>query len=125
MRKLLKLIIGVISSIILLMYLTLPFVKIGDDKYKVFEYIKYIFDNISMTFKNVELTDVDMLYTVVAWLLMFIIVIVPIISLVVISILIMPRMYESRMYIMAWKSSILTILTVNSAKCSREQLAQQ
>ena len=54
MRKLLKLIIGVISSIILLMYLTLPFVKIGDDKYKVFEYIKYIFDNISMTFKNVE-----------------------------------------------------------------------
>ena len=31
MRKLLKLIIGVISSIILLMYLTLPFVKIGDD----------------------------------------------------------------------------------------------
>ena len=86
MRKLLKLIIGIISSIILLMYLTLPFVKIGDDKYKVFEYIKYIFDNISMTFKNVELTDVDMLYTVVAWLLMFIIVIVPIISLVVISI---------------------------------------
>ena len=46
MRKLLKLIIGVISSIILLMYLTLPFVKIGDDKYKVFEYIKYIFDNL-------------------------------------------------------------------------------
>ena len=42
MRKLLKLIIGVISSIILLMYLTLPFVKIGDDKYRVFEYIKYI-----------------------------------------------------------------------------------
>ena len=45
MRKLLKLIIGIISSIILLMYLTLPFVKIGDDKYRVFEYIKYIFDN--------------------------------------------------------------------------------
>ena len=86
MRKLLKLIIGIISSIILLMYLTLPFVKIGDDKYRVFEYIKYIFDNISITFKNVELTDVDMLYIVVAWLLMFILVIVPIISLLIIAI---------------------------------------
>lgn len=86
MRKLLKLVIGVIASVILLMYLTMPFVKIGDVKYTAFEYIKCIFENISMVFKNTELTDVDMLYSVFAWLIIFVIVITPIICLVIIAI---------------------------------------
>ena len=86
MRKLLKLVIGVISSIILLMYWTLPFVRINGDKYTVLAYIKFICKQIGVVFKNPELSQIDMLYSVIAWLLLLIIVSIPIISLLVIAI---------------------------------------
>lgn len=86
MRKILKLVIGSIAGVIVLMYLIFPFVKIDSVKYTTFEYIKYIIENISLVFKSTELSDVDMLYTVVAWLLMLIIVVGPIVCLVIISV---------------------------------------
>ncbi len=82
MKKLLKFIIGGIACLILLMYLVLPFVKVGDENYNFFTYIGYIFTNISLALKNTDFTSIEMLYTVLAWLLILVIVVAPVLCLI-------------------------------------------
>ena len=85
MKKLFKLLIGIIACSILFLYLVLPLVKIEGENYHLVEYLKYIFDNISATFKNLDFTQVDMLWNVVVWLLMLVIITSPIGCLVVVA----------------------------------------
>lgn len=85
MKKFLKFLIGAIACSILLLYLATPFVKVGENSYHLVEYLKYIFDNLSQTFKNTDFTQVDMLYNVIVWLIILIIVISPIGCLILIG----------------------------------------
>ena len=85
MKKILKFLIGIIACSILLLYLATPFVKVGENSYHLVGYIKYIFENLSLTFKNTNFTQVDMLYNVIVWLLMLVIVISPIGCLIMIG----------------------------------------
>lgn len=86
MKKFLKFLIGIIASSILLLYIVTPFVKVGDTSYYLVGYLKYILENLSLTFKNVNFTQVDMLYNVIVWLLMIVIVLSPIGCLILIGI---------------------------------------
>ncbi len=85
MKKILKFSIGIIACIILILYLSTPFVIIKEEEYYLAEYLKYIFDNISLTFKNTSFTQVDMLYNAVVWLVMLVVVATPIGCLIIIG----------------------------------------
>ncbi|MBQ8292949.1 MAG: hypothetical protein IJX78_03970 [Bacilli bacterium] len=86
MKKLLKFIIGGLACLILLMYLVLPFVKVGEESYNFFTYIGYIFTNISLALKNTTFNSIEMLHTVVAWLLILVIVVAPILCLITVAV---------------------------------------
>lgn len=85
MKKFFKFLIGIIACSILLLYLATPLVKVGEENYHIYEYLKYILENLSATFKNTSFTQVDMLYNVIVWLIMLIIILSPVGCLVVIG----------------------------------------
>lgn len=86
MKKLLKLLVGIIAGLILLLYLIMPFVKVGEESFNFLGYINHIFSNINGALKNGEFTQVQMLHTVIAWLLILVVVCVPILCLIAIGI---------------------------------------
>ena len=86
MKKILKFFVGGSASFILFLYLVAPIVKIGEENFLFFGYIKYILGNISNILKSTEVSQVDMLYVVVVWLVMLIIIVAPAICLLVVAI---------------------------------------
>ena len=83
MLKKFKLSISIISCLILILYLTIPIVVINDKSYSFLRYLGYILDNISITFKTLEFNQIEKLYIVLVWLMMFVIITIPIICLII------------------------------------------
>ena len=44
MKKFFKFLIGIIACSILLLYLATPLVKVGEENYHIYEYLKYILE---------------------------------------------------------------------------------
>lgn len=86
MKKLLKFFIGGTACFILFLYLVAPLVTIGEESFRFFEYIKYIFANISGILKNGEVSQMDMLHIVVVWLVMLVIIVAPVLCLLVVAV---------------------------------------
>ena len=86
MKKLLKLSMGITGCVILILYLIFPLVIVNKESYSFFRYLKYILNNITLTFKTPGFNQIDMLYNVIVWLGMLVLMIVPLICLLIIAI---------------------------------------
>ncbi len=86
MKKILKFFIGGTACFILFLYFVSPLVTIGEEYFSFWEYIKYIFTNISEVLKNGNISQIDMLHIVVVWLVVLVIIVVPVLCLLVVAV---------------------------------------
>ncbi len=86
MKKILKLVIGGIAGFILFLYLTMPLVKVEGENLSFIGYLTQIFDNMGEVLADNTLSQMDMLYGLIAWLFILVALCAPIGCLITIGI---------------------------------------